>query len=524
MKRFKYSYILILLLLPSLVFGGMGLKLGSDRLGPNSFGIPLSLRDNLQILIYNRNITTSTLYDWANQYDFYQGTADNQGVVTTGPPNYVTLTTNDSYPLQEIDDETGITAHQLATIATGARYKATGLDISQYATESGNRQYRIVFGDAAGKKAWAYIGGADSAEAFGSEKITNGNNEAAATTFGAGDSNDSASYAQSAAQAHGGSNSALVTKTSVGVGNYGRLLWDNNLSVLTAGVSYYCYTWVYLPSGQTTNSITVLVRGNGANYNTIQTVSTKDAWVQVGPWYSTTKTEMLIYIRGDAGAQNDIFYIDDTSVVPVNSFGTTAVKLYNAVSGGAQSLVGNSGIDPNAITSVEVYKVVGSDNLTGDQTHEITVKLADGRPASAEVLFAMDSGAAGTRKIYAAIETTGKVTLYASEDGTNYETVQTDDPVFADGAATVFTDLIFALDKTTGTGVIYVDGAAVATTETITTGTLFDTYRPLEIGAKNGASYLNSAVGHYKSLNTAVTATQALDMANSDAVQALLNL
>uniref|UniRef100_A0A6M3IQ63 Putative lectin/glucanase superfamily protein n=1 Tax=viral metagenome TaxID=1070528 RepID=A0A6M3IQ63_9ZZZZ len=516
MKRFKYSFFLVLLLIPNLVFGGMGFGMGG-RLGPNSFGIPLSLRDNLAVLIYNHDLTTSTLYDRANQYDFYQGTAAAQGAVTTGPPPYIALDTDEFYPLKEIDDETGITAHQLATVATGARYKATGLDMSQYATESGVRKYRIVLN----RKAWAYIGGADAAEAFESELITNGNMELDANWnnrgFEGGETNE-----RSGVQKHAGSYSRhfVVDGQNEGI--------DSDTFTVTAGKNYTLIAWVY-PVGTTTvrvfvyNGNGVLLTTDAGDYNF--TGLTAGAWNRITQNYTMTTSGAGAYIGFAAsGTGGGEYYIDDVEFKAYTSFGTTAVKLYQNPTGDPQSLTGNTSIDPNAITTMEIYKTIGSDNLTGNQTYGITVKLVDGRPAAAEVLFAHDSGAVGTRSLYAAVETTGKVTLYASEDGTDYEQVQTDDAVFADGAAASFTDLIFVLDKTTGTGAIYVNGSAVATTETITTGTLFDTYRPFEIGAKNGASYLNGDIGSIRVLNTTVTAIQAADQYNADAVQSLINM
>lgn len=166
---------------------------------------------------------------------------------------------------------------------------------------------------------------------------------------------------------------------------------------------------------------------------------------------------------------------------------------------------------PDTAASYEIYKTIGTTNLTGDQTHIVVLKPDDGQPAAAKILFSRDSNVAGTVSMYAALETTGKVTLYASEDGTNYESITTNAAVFSNGAQTVFTNLIFVLDKTNATGAIYVDGVAVATTETISTGALFDTHAPLMIGAygTTPAGFLEGDFGKMQAYEAALTAAEA---------------
>jgi len=473
---------------------------------PYAYGIDPTLLPNLIVLVDQAHPrSTGDSQTWNDiahllrgdntNRDFEQKTAGNQPSLNATNRDF---DGNDFMQQTEIDDETGITAHQLATVATGARYNATGLDMSQYATASGTRQYRIVFGDAAGKKAWAYIGGADSTEAT-SNKYT--------SDFSAGADGWTGNNATADGNIDGiiGEDDNLRYTCTNTATTY---LTKN--SGLTVGKTYRIRFSYYIPAAQ---AITGIYFWNVSVF--LGTFTIVGSWVDVDEYFTMVGgADFRVYTTG--GVQvNEVFYLRNMIIDEVTSFGPTAAKLYSTPSGATQSLTGNTGIDPNAISTIEAYRVLGTTNLTGDQAHGIVVKLDDGRPVTAEALFAIDSNVAGTRSLYAQLETTGKVTLYASEDGTNYESVTTDAAVFADGAQSVFTNLLFVLDKTNGTGAIYVNGSAVAVTETITTGALLDTYAPLMIGSKNGALYLNGQVGFYAPFADTITAMQVLQMHNA---------
>jgi len=348
-----------------------------------------------------------------------QGTAGAQASVNARNRDF---DGSDFYSATEVDDETGVTSHRLATVAAGARYLGVAVDWSPYATASGNRTHRIVFGDGT-KKAWGYIGEADAAEAKASAKTL-----------------------------------TAITKINPGV-------------VSCVGHGYSIGDVVYF------SGLTEMTSLN-TKYKTITASADADHFT-----IHDTSAETAAETTGGACVQK------------LTALGTTAVKLYSTPSGATQSLTGNGGINANAITSCEVYKVLGA--FTGDQVHSIVVKPDDGQPAAAEKIWSISSGAAGTKGMEVLIDTNGTIQISTTEDGTNLETITSDAAVFANGAQTDFTSLGLTIDKTTGTGAINVNGSDVASTETITTGAIFDAYAPVTLGATGGAGYLNGQIARH---------------------------
>ncbi|MBU2249228.1 MAG: hypothetical protein KKD77_20945, partial [Gammaproteobacteria bacterium] len=305
-----------------------------------------------------------------------------------------------------------------------------------FATESGNRLWRVVAKSAAGV-AWAYAGGVDSAEAKASAKTL-----------------------------------TAISKANPGI-------------VDCVGHGYSVGDVVYF------SGLTEMTSLN-TKYRTITASADADHFA-----IGTTTAETAAETTGGACVQK------------VTSFGTTGIKLYNAVSGGAQSLVGNSSLAPNAITSLEVYKVIGSDNLTGDQTHILVLKPTDGQPATAEMFCSRYKTAGNLRSIAFYLQTDGKLYLVMSTNGSwNNNFVETNAAVFSNGAQTLYKFIAFS--KAAASAAIYVEGAAVAATTGVggVPATLYDVSFPLMLGANEEGGYFNGQIALYLCFTRALSAAE----------------
>ena len=228
--------------------------------------------------------------------------------------------------------------------------------------------------------------------------------------------------------------------------------------------------------------------------------SSKDGGPIVSRTANGTYTEYHIcdanthfYVGGNSAFVGSV---DDILVEPVTAFGTDATRIYKEASLSTRGYTITGSGDPNDLSSVEVYKVLGDDNLTGDQFFGMFLEPDDGQPdASAESLITIASGTNGEKSLYIQHLTDGRVVFYASEDGTVYEALWHATATFADGAQSAPTFIGFFLDKTNGTGLVNINGEDKAITETISAGTLFDTFYPLTIGAlQTGANYYNGKI------------------------------
>jgi len=216
-----------------------------------------------------------------------------------------------------------------------------------------------------------------------------------------------------------------------------------------------------------------------------------------------------------AKTNGDIVWYDKVDVMEYTAFGTTGLKLYNAVSGGAQSLVGNTGIDPNDISTVEVFKVLGSDNLTGSMTVLMWVKPDDGQPAAENTIITngYDYGA-DKRSVNIALRTSGKIVMVATSDGAAANGILTDAAVFSNGAQTNYKFIGGVYDQSVPSGVIYVDGSAVATSNFNggVGATLLDGYQPLTIGGSYNSGtpslFFNGQVGLLMAFERALSAAE----------------
>jgi len=144
----------------------------------------------------------------------------------------------------------------------------------------------------------------------GADIVTNGDNEAAAASVGDYDVGYQSTTAQSAAQAHGGSNSTIVTKNVAGTGSFYAGYGDTALA--PKGSCFYVSVWVYLPSGQTAG--TILLRDGPIN--TMDSTTTTDAWVQLTGYSNASAVGRVVDIRA-VGDNGEIFYLDDLIIQPV---------------------------------------------------------------------------------------------------------------------------------------------------------------------------------------------------------------
>ena len=133
----------------------------------------------------------------------------------------------------------------------------------------------------------------------GSEMVTDGGAEAGLPVFNIDPLRHwVATSAQSAAQAHSGSNSVKVTKTDTTTLASSRFA-NATLLGLSDNQLYRASVWVYLPSGQTVDTLRLLYMWDGTNSVLLEQTTTTDAWVNLtgyvpsGIWQDTTADRIL---------------------------------------------------------------------------------------------------------------------------------------------------------------------------------------------------------------------------------------
>jgi lysophospholipase L1-like esterase len=139
-------------------------------------------------------------------------------------------------------------------------------------------------------------------EVVGNELVTRGDCEAGVPSPVKG---GRYTAAQSADQAHGGSNSVKITKNATGSFYYGP-------DVMTVGKRYRISMWIYIPSGQTLDYL-FFGQAGADLFGEPTIIRTKDEWVHIEAEFIAKYTSCCIY-DGSAGALNDYYYLDDISV------------------------------------------------------------------------------------------------------------------------------------------------------------------------------------------------------------------
>jgi len=159
--------------------------------------------------------------------------------------------------------------------------------------------------------------------------IANGNCEAGVPTLGGIETPTGATFAQSSAQAHGGTYSALFTKTA-GPGSQGYLNLGNPAAMngLTPGHTYSLTFWIFIPGGGfPATDIALYAIANSAAMNLVPPGPIYNSWQQVSMTFTVPATAMNAYLQfvvANADG-NYTFYIDDMvlndmSVPPVITF------------------------------------------------------------------------------------------------------------------------------------------------------------------------------------------------------------
>ena len=140
--------------------------------------------------------------------------------------------------------------------------------------------------------------------AYGSELITNGDNESAK----AGLSDIRASSSQSNEQAQSGTYSYKAVANSANDTHYSRV-------TLTANKSHKVTGYAYLPSGQTISSLKVGYDNSGDNQFSKYTISTTNSWVAFEVDVPANASYSYFTIGGASGSyENNYWYIDSVSV------------------------------------------------------------------------------------------------------------------------------------------------------------------------------------------------------------------
>ncbi len=218
----------------------------------------------------------------------------------------------------------------------------SSLDLSPYAgTDLGSTPYYIELLDSAGKKATGYIGAVGAGETH-SEKIVNGDNEAAAVTL----ITNRVTKTQSNEQKYAGTYSAKLVANAESNIHY--LSDDNHI----AGVLYKANLWIYLPSGQTVNQ--VMLYNNSAQV--LGGTTTKDTWInQFG--YQTGVTNGRFYYALTSGLfENNYWYVDNISNSQVTDPPSTAVHIVSSLNGTTRNWASiESGFNPNNIASWNIF-------------------------------------------------------------------------------------------------------------------------------------------------------------------------
>lgn len=482
------------------------------------YGIPDP--DNVLIILDDRSDNTSQdRYDESgNEYDFQQvtGGAQPEEIASSTNPVQVWDYDGDDYrQLKEIDDETGMTFWPTnaghATVAGGALLRVAGVDLAAlYATESGNSKYRGVLYDSGGDPiSWWYIRGADSALAVGASLFDAGKGD-----YDDGGGGDTESW--------GAQGTNTVDTQDLGGGNFALRITGDGSSAAGAKLTLkdaadlsedlvigQLYQVTYKRKVGVGDSVRFRMDPSAGTTITFETVE-NTTLATGGPFYFiASSVDADGFILGGLG-NGEILWIDDLVIKKVTSFGTDGVKLANTVAGGTQNVTGTGAGDPNDPSTLEIYKVLGANNLTSDFSIIIVHKPDDGRPASNKYMFSWYSDG-GDYGIAFILTTAGKLLAYLSDDGATKKGIETDSAVYANGSQSKYSVDMLVYDNA-GTGIIYHDGAEAASSNLGAGGpgtAIYDTYHPVIIGAEaTPGHYADMYGGTVIIINSTITAAQ----------------
>ena len=193
---------------------------------------------------------------------------------------------------------------------------------------AGGRGYKFVIGD--GTTMGDNLRDAFDGVADGSELVTNGDSEAALPTMNGVALNKSglATLALSTEQSHSGTSSVKCIKNNTNQLANTRFL-DGSDCGLILGFYYEVSVWVYLPSGQTVDTLQLWNRsGVGAN-TVLDSTVIADTWVKLtGRFVDDDSERILVVIALNDTVDTEFWYIDDQSIKAVSTAAATMEILW----------------------------------------------------------------------------------------------------------------------------------------------------------------------------------------------------
>ena len=144
----------------------------------------------------------------------------------------------------------------------------------------------------------------------------------------------------------------------------------------------------------------------------------------------------------------------------------------------------------------------------------LRVKPTDGRPAASQYIVNRYKTTDNQREWGIRLATDGTLSLFTSADGNTAFGITSTNPVFPDGQATDFYDILFTFSGITGA--LYVNGVSVALSANVVPSSIFLGNGNFIIGAiSSGGSNFSGDIDLVEMYNTSLTAEDAYNLANN---------
>jgi hypothetical protein len=223
----------------------------------------------------------------------------------------------------------------LLDTTTANTFYGGGVDLTAY--QDGNHILALY---STTKQAMAWISATAPSGLATTQRITNGDNEAAKCNMFESRVTSARSNEQNHTGAGTYSNKVIATDTS------------ERTSIVfnwAAGTLHLVDVWTYLPTGQTTN-LEVGYSGSTA----ISTITTKDAWVNT-TFYATSAQPISIgHFVGGGNFNGKYFYVDDISCLNITMPVATGALLLSTKAG-SRGWIQNTGVTGNEALTYKVY-------------------------------------------------------------------------------------------------------------------------------------------------------------------------
>jgi hypothetical protein len=289
----------------------------------------------------------------------------------------------------------------LSLYAGEAFLHIVGEDLSPYAADS--KRKKVVAYDSGGNVVFhAYIGAAGGGESLGTEQITDGDMETDPTNNW---SVAGGALAEETTTVHGGAKSLKLT-ASVANGRAFQLV------SLTAGKCYKGIGYITNDAGDKSRVRFTEWGGLGTQYCAGIFTDNHGSWAEQILYFTAENSGVIVY--GYVESSGDVGYLDDYSVKPLLDCAATGVHLFDARSGGNQSVIATGPGDRNDIATIEITS--GDFCHTGAFTQSWWVYCAD--PTNFVIADKLDANNKGFR-----IGIDGADKAYCSiGDGTDIQT------------------------------------------------------------------------------------------------------